>query len=144
MVLIGHDYEWFLLLPLPYSTMTDGVLLAKRPEGKAMAGLWEFPGGKVEPGETPEAALIRELDEEIGIKIAASDLKPLNFASFSYPTFHLLMPVFACCEWSGSPKPQENQDLSWVRPDDLLGYDAPEADIPIFELIAARRHLELI
>ena len=93
----------------------DGrVLVAQRPEGKAMAGLWEFPGGKVEPGETPEAALIRELREELGIDTWASCLAPLTFASYSYPDFHLLMPLFACRRWEGVPQAREHAALRWV------------------------------
>ena len=95
----------------------DGrVLIAQRPEGKAMAGLWEFPGGKVEPGETPEAALIRELDEELGIGTWASCLAPLTFASHGYPDFHLLMPLYACRRWDGVPQAREHAALKWARP----------------------------
>src|SRR5438874_13759726 len=94
----------------------DGrVLLAQRPEGKPMAGLWEFPGGKVEPGETPEAALIRELEEELSIRIAGKCLAPLTFASHSYEAFHLLMPVYVCRRWDGEVKAQQGQELAWVR-----------------------------
>ena len=93
----------------------DGrVLIAQRPEGKPMAGLWEFPGGKLEPGETPEAALIRELEEELGIDTWASCLAPLSFASHAYPEFHLLMPLFACRKWQGVPRPREHVALKWV------------------------------
>ena len=121
----------------------DGrVLLAKRPEGKSMAGLWEFPGGKIEQGEAPEAALTRELDEELTIKVNEKALKPLNFVSFDYPDFHLLMVLYACREWSGTPYPNEGQTLSWVMPVDLKNYDAPAADIPLFEFLAAGKHLE--
>ncbi|MEE2861831.1 MAG: (deoxy)nucleoside triphosphate pyrophosphohydrolase [Paracoccus sp. (in: a-proteobacteria)] len=110
----------------------DGrVLLAQRPEGKSMAGLWEFPGGKVEPGETPEAALIRELDEELGIQTWDSCLAPLTFASHAYETFHLLMPLFACRRWQGIVRPQEGQQLAWVRSADLRSYPMPAADIPL-------------
>ena len=95
----------------------DGrVLMAERPEGKSMAGLWEFPGGKVEPGETPEAALIRELDEELGINTWESCLAPLTFASHTYEDFHLIMPLFACRKWEGTPEAREGQSLKWVRP----------------------------
>ncbi|TJZ86614.1 (deoxy)nucleoside triphosphate pyrophosphohydrolase [Paracoccus hibiscisoli] len=110
----------------------DGrVLLAQRPEGKPMAGLWEFPGGKVEHGETPETALIRELEEELGIRTWNSCLAPLTFASHSYDTFHLLMPVFACRRWEGIVQPLEGQGLAWVRAGDLRNYPMPAADVPL-------------
>lgn len=110
----------------------DGrVLLAQRPSGKSMAGLWEFPGGKVEPGETPEAALIRELEEELGIQTWNSCLAPLTFASHAYDTFHLLMPLFACRRWQGIVQPREGQQLAWVRACDLRDYPMPAADIPL-------------
>jgi 8-oxo-dGTP diphosphatase len=111
---------------------TDGrVLLAQRPPGKPMAGLWEFPGGKVETGETPEAALIRELDEELGIQTWNSCLAPITFASHSYDDFHLLMPVFACRKWNGIVQPREGQSLKWVRANQLRDYPMPAADIPL-------------
>ena len=114
----------------------DGrVLLAQRPEGKSMAGLWEFPGGKVEPGETPEAALIRELHEELGIDTWASCLAPLTFASHSYPDFHLLMPLFACRRWQGLPTPREGQTLAWVAPNRLRDYPMPPADVPLIPIL---------
>lgn len=114
----------------------DGrVLLAQRPEGKSMAGLWEFPGGKVEAGETPEEALIRELHEELAIDTRASCLAPLTFASHSYETFHLLMPLFACRRWEGSVTPQEGQQLSWVRPQNLRDYPMPPADEPLIPIL---------
>ncbi|WP_050928932.1 8-oxo-dGTP diphosphatase MutT [Aestuariivita boseongensis] len=114
----------------------DGrVLLAQRPEGKSMAGLWEFPGGKVEPGETPEAALIRELEEELGINTWSSCLAPLTFASHSYADFHLLMPLFACRKWEGTPASREGQTLKWVRANDLRNYPMPEADIPLIPIL---------
>ena len=114
----------------------DGrVLLAQRPEGKSMAGLWEFPGGKVEAGETPEVALIRELQEELGIDTWESCLAPLTFASHSYDDFHLLMPLFACRKWKGTPQPQEGQALKWVRANKLRDYPVPPADIPLIPIL---------
>jgi len=110
----------------------DGrVLLAKRPQGRSFAGLWEFPGGKVEPGERPEDAIIRELQEELGIDISASCLAPLCFASHSYETFHLLMPLFVCRTWEGEISPQDGQELAWVRPLRMADYEMPPADIPL-------------
>ncbi len=114
----------------------DGrVLLAQRPEGKSMAGLWEFPGGKVEPGETPEAALIRELHEELGIETWESCLAPLTFASHAYDDFHLLMPLFACRKWGGTAMSREGQTLKWVKPAQLRDYPMPPADIPLIPVL---------
>ena len=114
----------------------DGrILLTQRPPGKSMAGLWEFPGGKVEPNETPEAALIRELHEELGIDTWKSCLAPLFFASHSYPDFHLLMPLFACRRWDGIATGREGQALAWVRPDKLRDYPMPPADVPLVALL---------
>ena len=114
----------------------DGrVLLAQRPEGKSMAGLWEFPGGKIEPGETPEAALIRELHEELGLDTRESCLAPLTFASHAYEKFHLLMPLYACRVWQGDPTPKEGQELAWVRPLKLKDYPMPPADIPLIAML---------
>jgi 8-oxo-dGTP diphosphatase len=114
----------------------DGrILLAQRPEGKSMAGLWEFPGGKVESGETPEMALIRELQEELGINTWQSCLAPLTFASHRYEDFHLLMPLFACRKWDGIPSPQEGQKLEWARPNALKNYPMPPADIPLIPIL---------
>ncbi|MFC3088771.1 (deoxy)nucleoside triphosphate pyrophosphohydrolase [Tabrizicola soli] len=114
----------------------DGrVLLAQRPEGKSLAGLWEFPGGKVEPGETPEAALIRELKEELDIDTWSSCLAPLTFASHSYDDFHLLMPLFICRRWQGTVRPTEGQTLAWVRPNALRDYPMPPADIPLLPIL---------
>jgi 8-oxo-dGTP diphosphatase len=107
------------------------VLLARRPEGKAMAGLWEFPGGKVDAGETPEAALIRELFEELGIDTHESCLAPIGFASYGYDDFHLLMPLFVCRKWLGDPEPREGQELAWVRPNRMREYAMPPADVPL-------------
>ena len=107
------------------------VLIAQRPEGKAMAGLWEFPGGKVEAGETPDAALIRELQEELGISTQTACLAPVSFASHSYDNFHLLMPLYACRKWQGQPQPKEHIALKWVRPNSLHDYPMPPADAPL-------------
>ncbi len=122
----------------------DRVLLAKRPKGKAMAGLWEFPGGKVESTETPEDALIRELQEELGLSVDAVDLQAMQFVSFGYTNFHLLMPVFICRKWSGLPTPKEGQELAWVKKEDLHRFDAPEADQPLFEYLTSGRYQEPI
>ena len=110
----------------------DGrVLLAQRPAGKPMAGLWEFPGGKVETGETPEQTLIRELEEELGIVVKEACLAPLTFASHTYPEFHLLMPLYVCRRWDGIVTAREGQRLSWVRPNRLRDYPMPPADVPL-------------
>ena len=114
----------------------DGrVLLARRPEGKSMAGLWEFPGGKLQPGETPEAALIRELHEELGIDVSAACLAAFAFASHAYERFHLLMPLYLCRRWAGRPVGRENQALAWVRPEKLVDYKMPPADLPLIPLL---------
>ena len=114
----------------------DGrVLLAERPAGKHLAGLWEFPGGKVQPGETPEAALISELAEELGIDVHASCLAPFTFASHAYPEFHLLMPLYVCRKWQGIVSPRERQRLAWVRPGRLGDYPMPPADKPLVAML---------
>jgi len=114
----------------------DGrVLLAQRPAGKDMAGLWEFPGGKVAEGETPESALIREVKEELNIDITSSCLAPLSFASHAYEEFHLVMPLFACRVWKGTPKPLEGQILKWVRPVNMREFDMPPADEPLVAML---------
>jgi 8-oxo-dGTP diphosphatase len=114
----------------------DGrVLLAQRPAGKAMAGLWEFPGGKVQPGEAPEAALIRELKEELGIDVTEGCLAPLTFASHRYETFHLLMPLYVCRRWQGEAAAREGQSLAWVRPQKLDHYAMPPADKPLVAML---------
>jgi len=114
----------------------DGrVLLAQRPEGKAMAGLWEFPGGKVEAGETPEACLIRELGEELGIGTWESCLAPLTFASHSYDDFHLMMPLYACRKWTGIVQAREGQALAWARARELTNYPMPPADKPLIPVL---------
>lgn len=114
----------------------DGrVLIAQRPEGKSMAGLWELPGGKIEAGETPEACLIRELEEELGINTWSSCLAPLTFASHAYDDFHLLMPLYACRKWEGTPQSRENQALKWVRANQLRDYPMPPADVPLVAML---------
>jgi 8-oxo-dGTP diphosphatase len=114
----------------------DGrVLLAQRPPGKSMAGLWEFPGGKIDPGETPEAALARELREELGLDITTACLAPFAFASHRYPAFHLLMPLFLCRRWRGTPTPREGQTLAWVRPKRMGEYPMPPADLPLVAML---------
>jgi len=109
----------------------DRVLIAQRPEGKALAGLWEFPGGKIDQGERPEAALIRELKEELGITVKEACLAPITFASYAYPEFHLLMPLYVCRRWEGFVQSREGQALKWVRAKDLREYPMPPADEPL-------------
>jgi 8-oxo-dGTP diphosphatase len=116
----------------------DGrVLIAQRPAGKPMAGLWEFPGGKVEDGEAPEASLIRELQEELGIVVNEACLAPLTFASHAYPDFHLLMPLYVCRRWEGQVTAQEGQTLAWVKPNRLRDYEMPPADVPLISHLMA-------
>jgi 8-oxo-dGTP diphosphatase len=122
------------LLLVAACVLLDGegrILIAKRPPGRSLAGLWEFPGGKVEQGESPEHALVRELAEELGIDIAPADLAPLTFASHGYPDFHLLMPLFLCTRWRGEATPHEGQELAWVKPTELAAYAMPPADEPL-------------
>ena len=115
---------------------SDGrILIAERPAGKALAGLWEFPGGKLEPGETHEATLIRELREELGIETKAACLAPLTFASHSYDDFHLLMPLYVCRRYEGIAMPREGQRLKWVRPAQLRDYPMPPADVPLIPIL---------
>ena len=110
----------------------DGrVLITQRPPGKSLAGFWEFPGGKIEPGETPEQSLIRELHEELGIDVSAACLAPLTFASHSYDDFHLLMPLYVCRKWQGMVTGREGQALKWVRAKALRDYPMPPADLPL-------------
>ncbi len=114
----------------------DGrVLIAKRPPGRSLAGLWEFPGGKVEPGETPEEALIRELREELGIEVQQPCLAPFTFASHAYETFHLLMPLFICRKWGGEVSPREGQEIAWVRAVRLGDFPMPPADVPLVAML---------
>lgn len=114
----------------------DGrVLIAERPAGRTMAGLWEFPGGKIEPGERPEETLIRELEEELGIVVREPCLAPLTFASHAYPDFHLLMPLYVCRRWTGTPRPMEGQALRWVRPKALRDLAMPPADAPLIPFL---------
>jgi len=114
----------------------DGrVLIAQRPEHKSMGGLWEFPGGKLESGERPEEALIRELHEELGIVVKEACLAPFTFASHAYPDFHLLMPLYLCRRWEGSPTSKEHRALKWVRAKDLLNYPMPPADAPLIPML---------
>jgi 8-oxo-dGTP diphosphatase len=117
---------------------TDGrILLAQRPPGRSLAGLWEFPGGKLEAGERPEQALIRELAEELGITVVEACLAPLTFASHAYPDFHLLMPLYVCRRWEGIASPREGQNLAWVRPNRLREYEMPPADAPLIPHLIA-------
>jgi 8-oxo-dGTP diphosphatase len=114
----------------------DGrVLIAQRPEGKSMAGLWEFPGGKIESGEQPEDALIRELREELGIAVKEACLAPFTFASHTYGAFHLLMPLYVCRRWEGTPEPKHHARLKWVRPNEMKNYPMPAADLPLIPLL---------
>ncbi len=129
--------------PLPLITVVacvlvdcDGrILLARRPRGRAMAGLWEFPGGKLEAGETPEGCIIRELEEELGIRVKPACLAPLTFASHAYESFHLLMPLYVARRWEGIVTPLEGQSLAWVRPGELRSYDMPPADEPLVAML---------
>ena len=115
---------------------SDGrILLARRPAGREMAGLWEFPGGKMHDGESPEAALARELNEELGIDVSASCLAPFTFASHEYETFHLLMPLYVCRKWEGMVRPLEGQELTWVRPEQMADYRMPPADVPLIAML---------
>jgi len=128
---IGADHPLVLVVAVALIDADDRVLIARRPEGKPMAGLWEFPGGKVGPGETPEEALIRELNEELGIDVTENCLAPFAFASHPYESFHLLMPLFVCRVWDGTVTSREGQAFKWVRPDRLSEYEMPPADEPL-------------
>jgi 8-oxo-dGTP diphosphatase len=125
------NYKLTLVVACALIDADKRVLIAQRPEGKSLAGLWEFPGGKIEPGERPEATLIRELKEEIGIDVSEPCLAPLTFASHAYETFHLLMPLYVCRRWEGFAVAREGQTLAWVRATKLRDYPMPPADIPL-------------
>jgi len=128
----GHEPMKIILVAACALVDRDNrVLIAQRPQGKSLAGLWEFPGGKVEPNETPEAALIRELQEELSVDTKTDCLAPLTFASHSYEDFHLLMPLYVCRKWQGVPNGNEGQALKWVRPHKLRDYPMPPADEPL-------------
>jgi 8-oxo-dGTP diphosphatase len=135
MAATGADKPVVLVVAVALVDADGRVLLAQRPAGKSMAGLWEFPGGKVQPGETPEAALIRELEEELGIDVAASCLAPFTFASHGYADFHLLMPLYVCRKWQGAVMPREGQQVTWVRPARLADYEMPPADKPLVAML---------
>ncbi len=129
-----HSQEEMPLLLVAACALVDvdgRVLIGQRPVGKAMAGLWEFPGGKVEPGETPEAAVIRELEEELGVNTDEACLAPFAFASHAYETFHLLMPLYVCRKWNGMPRSKEHQALAWARATELRKYPMLPADVPL-------------
>ena len=125
------EFKLILVVACALIDADNRVLIAQRPPGKAMAGLWEFPGGKIEPGERPEATLIRELHEEIGITVSEACLAPLTFASHAYADFHLLMPLYICRRWDGDVTAREHATLKWVRANKLRDYPMPPADIPL-------------
>ena len=132
MMITRNDKKRLVLVAACALVDVDGrVLMAKRPEGKSMAGLWEFPGGKVEPGEVPEQALIRELAEELGIDVTEACLAPLTFASHGYETFHLLMPLYICRRWNGIVSGREGQELKWIKPLRMRELNMPPADEPL-------------
>ena len=132
---LPQDLPVVLVAAIALVDIDNRVLIAQRPAGKAMAGLWEFPGGKVEPGETPEAALIREVHEELGVDTSESCLAPFTFASHAYPAFHLLMPLYICRKWLGEPAPREHEAIEWVRPLRLRDYPMPPADEPLVAML---------
>ena len=132
---IEADRPIVLVTAVALLDRNDRVLIGRRPLGKPMAGLWEFPGGKVDNGETPETALIRELDEELGIHVSAGCLTPLTFASHGYDEFHLLMPLYVCQKWDGIVTAREGQQLKWVHPVGLSDYDMPPADRPLVAVV---------
>jgi 8-oxo-dGTP diphosphatase len=129
------DMKLTLVVAVALVDADKRVLIAQRPEGKQLAGLWEFPGGKLNPGERPEQALIRELKEELGIEVKEACLAPLTFASHAYETFHLLMPLYICRRWEGVPRPLEGQKLAWARVNELRNYPMPPADEPLIPML---------
>ena len=132
---VGGDNPIILVVAVALVDVDGRVLIAQRPDKKQMGGLWEFPGGKVEIGELPEEALIRELDEELGIDVSENCLAPFTFASHGYLDFHLLMPLYVCRVWEGKVTPQEGQKLKWVRPLELKKYPMPPADVPLVAML---------
>ena len=134
-MIVGDDIPIILVVAVALVDVDGRVLIAQRPDNKSMAGLWEFPGGKVEIGELPEAALIRELDEELGINVSGNCLAPFTFASHGYQDFHLLMPLYVCRVWEGKVTPKEGQKLKWVRPLELKKYPMPPADVPLVAML---------
>jgi 8-oxo-dGTP diphosphatase len=135
-----HNETGVTLLLVSACALIDSenrVLLAQRPPGKPLEGLWEFPGGKIEPGESPEQTLVREMMEELGIKVKAKDLAPVSFASHAYPKFHLLMPLYACRKWLGKLNPREGQELVWVKPLEMAAFPMPPADEPLIARLSA-------
>ena len=134
-MIVGDDNSIILVVAVALVDVDGRVLIAQRPETRSMAGLWEFPGGKVEIGELPEEALIRELDEELGIDVSGNCLAPFTFASHGYQDFHLLMPLYICRVWEGTVTPKEGQKLKWVRPLELKKYPMPPADVPLVAML---------
>jgi len=134
-MIVDDDIPIILVVAVALVDVDGRVLIAQRPDNKSMAGLWEFPGGKVEIGELPEAALIRELDEELGINVSGNCLAPFTFASHGYQEFHLLMPLYVCRVWEGKVTPKEGQKLKWVRPLELKKFPMPPADMPLVAML---------
>tara|TARA_B100001250_G_scaffold387077_1_gene384149 strand:+ start:500 stop:943 length:444 start_codon:yes stop_codon:yes gene_type:complete len=132
---LSLDNQVLLVVGVALIDVDERILLAQRPEGKRMSGLWEFPGGKVEEGETPETALIREIKEELGIDITESCLAPFSFSSYAYDDFHLLMPIYLCRVWEGILTPREQQKIKWVRLEDFDNYSMPPADKPLVAML---------